>query len=430
VKLLLFAHKPPPDHGQSYMVQRLLDSFGGDAATAGPDRSGDNEGITWYHVDCRLSDGLEDIGRPRPGKLLLLLRYCLQAIWYRYRFGVTTLFYQPAPGALAPVLRDWIVMALCRPFFKRRVFMWPSAGLGDWLAGEVRPWQAWLTRALLGQPDLSIVKSQYGRRDAEAIGSRQVEVVYNGMPDPCPDFEQRVLPYREARAAARAQVTAGRSTGDGEPDRVGGDPRIFEALFVGHCVREKGLFDTLDGVALANRHLAEQGSPFRVRLTVAGTFWREEDRLELERRALQPDLWYSPPSHAGGGTAVAAEPVALLRYAGYVTGERKWRLFAESDCFCFPTYYGAESFGNVAIEAMAFALPLIVTRWRMLPEIMPPGYPGLVDLRSPESIADALVRLVSEPPEPGLRDWFLARYTASCWTTRIRQAMATLERSS
>jgi len=29
VKLVLFAHKPPPHHGQSYMVELLLNALGG-----------------------------------------------------------------------------------------------------------------------------------------------------------------------------------------------------------------------------------------------------------------------------------------------------------------------------------------------------------------------------------------------------------------
>jgi hypothetical protein len=30
MKLLLFAHVPPPHHGQSYMVKLILDGIGGD----------------------------------------------------------------------------------------------------------------------------------------------------------------------------------------------------------------------------------------------------------------------------------------------------------------------------------------------------------------------------------------------------------------
>ena len=38
MKLLVFAHTPPPHHGQSYMVELMLKNFGGDrrGAKAGP----------------------------------------------------------------------------------------------------------------------------------------------------------------------------------------------------------------------------------------------------------------------------------------------------------------------------------------------------------------------------------------------------------
>ena len=34
MKLLVFAHTPPPHHGQSYMVQLMLEGFGGDRRKA------------------------------------------------------------------------------------------------------------------------------------------------------------------------------------------------------------------------------------------------------------------------------------------------------------------------------------------------------------------------------------------------------------
>ncbi|HTL17882.1 MAG TPA: hypothetical protein VL793_11640, partial [Patescibacteria group bacterium] len=105
MKLLIFAHTPPPHHGQSYMVQLMLAGFGGDRRkhngrieSNGSAAEGRYYGIECYHVNARLSKKLEDIGDLRIGKFLLLLSYCLQAIWCRYRYGVTTMYYIPAPG--------------------------------------------------------------------------------------------------------------------------------------------------------------------------------------------------------------------------------------------------------------------------------------------------------------------------------------------
>ena len=64
MKLLIFAHTPPPHHGQSYMVQLMLHGLGGDRRKRQPalTQPGDQYGIQCYHVNTRLSKRLEDIG--------------------------------------------------------------------------------------------------------------------------------------------------------------------------------------------------------------------------------------------------------------------------------------------------------------------------------------------------------------------------------
>ena len=88
MKLLVFAHTPPPHHGQSYMVQLMLEGFGGDRrkATTSVRQGQGPDTIECYHVNARLSQNLEDIGDLRIGKFILLLGYILQAIWCRFRW--------------------------------------------------------------------------------------------------------------------------------------------------------------------------------------------------------------------------------------------------------------------------------------------------------------------------------------------------------
>jgi glycosyltransferase involved in cell wall biosynthesis len=410
VKLLVFAHKPPPHHGQSYMVELLLKAFGGDASPAARGKhSGGNREIECYHVDCRFSDGMEDIGRVRLAKLFLALKFCAQAIFLRWRYGVRHFFYIPAPPMRAALYRDWLVMALCRPFFQRRIYFWQAAGLGEWLVCGARSWERWLTRVLLGQPDLSIVLGEYCRGDALALGSRRTEVIPNGIPDPCPDFEKEELPPRLARLAARKALLAGAAA----PDET---TRWFKVLFLSLCTREKGLFDSLEAIALVNRRFARDGLPLRVQLNVAGKFWREAERVEFEQRSARPDL--------NGGAADS--PEAVVRYCGFVAGEEKRRLFRESDCFCFPSYYQAESFGIVLVEAMAHGLPVITARWRTIPELLPPGYVGLVEPRSPGQIADALEALMRQDYDPVLRARFLEYYTDRRFARGMKSALLSL----
>ena len=91
MKLLVFAHTPPPHHGQSYMVKLMLDGFGGDRREIqNSEFRIQNSKIECYHVNCRYSDTLEDIGSFRLEKMWLVLRYSLEAIWCRLRYGVRT----------------------------------------------------------------------------------------------------------------------------------------------------------------------------------------------------------------------------------------------------------------------------------------------------------------------------------------------------
>src|SRR6185369_4795302 len=142
-----------------------------------------------YHVNCRYSDSLEDIGMLRLEKMWLVLRYSMEAIWCRYRYGVRTLYYVPAPGKRAALYRDWVVMLLCRPFFRDIIHHWHASGLGDWLKQEGTWFERWVTHRLLGRADVGLALAIPGMRDALWFRTRQVEIVPNGIPDPCPDFD-------------------------------------------------------------------------------------------------------------------------------------------------------------------------------------------------------------------------------------------------
>src|SRR5436853_2570343 len=87
LRVLVFAHIPPPFHGQSYMVKLMLDGL-----------RTDPEKLQIYHVNAKLSGGVEAIGRFQWAKVFLLLKYCFQAWWYRIARQADTFYYIPAPG--------------------------------------------------------------------------------------------------------------------------------------------------------------------------------------------------------------------------------------------------------------------------------------------------------------------------------------------
>jgi glycosyltransferase involved in cell wall biosynthesis len=357
MKLLVLAQTPPPIHGQSLMVQTLLTGLPG-------------HGIEVHHVNLGLSRDAADIGRWRLGKIAAVLDACLHTVVARFRHGCDTLYYVPAPGKRGALYRDWVVMLLCRPFFKRLVLHWHAPGLGEWLDTRATAPERALTQLLLGRAALSIVLAGSLRGDAEKLRARKIAVVANGIADPNPP----VRPSRSEKAP-------------------------FEVLFLGLCDEAKGLFDLADAVLAANR----QAGTDSCRLTAAGAF---PDSATAQRFA----------------TLTEKHP-RMVRHMGFVDGEDKQRLLRDSDCLGLPTRFPNEGQPLVLLDAMAHDLPVVATRWRGIPETLPPEA-ALVEAHNIEALAQALVQLRKNPPPAGVfRRHFLAHYTAEQHLARLAEAL-------
>jgi glycosyltransferase involved in cell wall biosynthesis len=403
MKLVVFAHTPPPHHGQSYMVKLMLDGFGGDARRSKSGAANSHD-IACYHVNARFSRSLEDIGAFQGGKIFLIFWFCLQAVWLRFRHGAENLYYVPAPGKRVALYRDWMIMFLCRPFFKNVILHWHAAGLAKWLETETNITSRALTWRAFRPVDLSLVLSRYNLADAEKLLSRRIRVVNNGIPDPCPDFDATVRLRRRERFEQRKKILAG--------EIAGANTVTANVLFLAHCTREKGLFAALDGVLAANRELAARRLPLRLRLTLAGTFVNEHEQAEFNERMKN------------------SEAAATAHHAGFVSGERKEQLYREADLFLFPTQYLGENQPVNLIEAKAFGLPCVTTRWRSLPEMFPPDYPGLVRGQNAEEIAAAMLKVLAEKSGEHARAHFLANFTIERHLAALAEAIHSVETAS
>jgi glycosyltransferase involved in cell wall biosynthesis len=431
MQVRIFAHTPPPHHGQSYMVQLMVEGFGGDYRER-PRPARSPLGIECYLVNARVSKKLEEIGDFRAIKLFLLFDYCLQAIWCRFRYGIHTFYFIPAPGKPSALYRDWIVMFLCRPFFKHIVLHWHAAGLAKWLETVRQIRARTLTYHALKHVDASIVLSESNRRDAEKFWPKQIKIVGNGIPDPCPGFREELLPRRKARLAARKQLVAGEPLTAAAREQAGGDPHIFKVVYLAHCTRPKGLFDALDAVALANQQLTLANSAIRLRLTVAGQFLDDSERVEFDQRIAAPDLQLPhPPLFAQGANADASRTgtAGAVEYVGFISGAEKNRILADSDCFCFPTYYTAEVFPVVVLEAIAFGAMVVTTRWRAIPELLPRNYAGLVEARLPGKVAAAFLEMLERDDSEELRAMFLAHFTLERYLANLAAALHSAEQA-
>jgi glycosyltransferase involved in cell wall biosynthesis len=381
--------------------------------------------IECIHVDFRLSDSIEDIGRRRWTKLALTLAYCFRAIVARFRHGADTFLYVPAPALRHAIYRDWLVMLCCRPFFRRRVFWWHAAGLGTWLEQHASPLERWITRGLLAKPDLSIVLGAETEKDARQLTSRRIAVVPNAIPDPCPELAAELVRVKAARRAVQRELLESCPPPPSSLETASDQPPLFRLLFIGLCYREKGLFDAIEAVARANRRLADRHANVRVQLEVAGRFYLADEQREFEERTRQPDLqlpapWASPTGNLNPGVKAS---LTAVRYHGFAAADAKDRLFRESDCLLFPTYYAAESFGLVLVEAMAYGMDVITTRWHNIPELLPADYPGLVEPRDAPGLDAALDFFLLHYEGDRLRHHYEQNFALERFRSRIMAAL-------
>lgn len=86
---------------------------------------------------------------------------------------------------------------------------------------------------------------------------------------------------------------------------------------------------------------------------------------------------------------------ARIRYIGYIPGEDKWGMLAESVAFLFPSLY--EGFGLPVLEAMSLAVPVITTPTSSIPEITGRNSAILVDEKNVSEWVLAMKHILEDP---------------------------------
>jgi glycosyltransferase involved in cell wall biosynthesis len=142
----------------------------------------------------------------------------------------------------------------------------------------------------------------------------------------------------------------------------------LQLVYIGRIAREKGLYETLQGLRLAH----ELGVD--ARLVVAGS-GAEESRLRRYAQAL--------------GIA------SRVCFVGPVFGNDKVKLLSGADAMLLPSY--SEGLPYALLESMAAGVPVIATPVGAIPDVVSDGIHGfLVPTRDGKAIAEALAILAGD----------------------------------
>ena len=137
-------------------------------------------------------------------------------------------------------------------------------------------------------------------------------------------------------------------------------------LFLARIVRKKGIYETIDAVALLKNRFSN------VELVIAGI---GEELQNVKDYVKKHNL-------------------SNVIFAGYVKGEDKKKLLEDSYIYYFPTYY-EEGMPNSAVEASAFGLPVVTRIVGGLADFFKNGENGFIsESKNPTVFAGYIERLI------------------------------------
>jgi glycosyltransferase involved in cell wall biosynthesis len=175
-------------------------------------------------------------------------------------------------------------------------------------------------------------------------------------------------------------------------------------LYLGACTREKGLFAALDALAILERE-----TPGEYFLTIAGSFTNPGEARAFHERLAADDALRR-----------------CARYDGPADETRKHALHAGADIFVFPTRYAHEAQPLVLIEALAHDLPIVTTRWRAIPGMLPRSAHAQIIApdATPRQLADAIRAARAAGPANGaLRAHYETHFTRAAHLSALARAL-------
>ena len=277
--------------------------------------------IEIYHVRMNYSRTVDEIGSVRLRKLFHLVRILIETGYKILRHRIDVIYYPPGAQTV-PILRDIVTLLWLRMFRKKLLLAFYASGISETAAG----WKGllrWLFDRAFLYPDAGVQGSLLNPPDAAFVKAKAVYCRPNGISD---EYVNR------------------------QKDKPQNSVPVI--LFVGMVRADKGVESLLQAAVI----LKQQQRKFLIR--IVGEFASDEYHKHLAQEIQEHGL------------------DKCVELTGRKVGDEKWQAYQTANIFCFPSYYPAESFGNVILEAMMFELPVVTTHWRAFPGIVIEGETG------------------------------------------------------
>lgn len=328
------------------LVGQTPPPYGGQALMIESTLAGQYEGVELHHVRMAFSRAMGEMGSPGVRKVAHLATVVARILVTRLRTGASVLYYTPGGPERVPMYRDVAILLTSRWMFEATILHFHAGGVSE-LYPTLHPFLKLLYRKAYHGALVGIRTSDLAPDDPKKLEARHDLVVRNAVPDVAPE-------YRTGQPRLRDHD----------------DPMI---LFVGIIRESKGPLVLLEACG----ELRRRGIPFRAE--IVGDF----APAEMEAR-----FWDVARAHE-------VEDAVVCR--GVLTGRDKHQAYASATVLCLPTFFDAEAFPLVLLEAMQFGLPIVSTYWRGIPSVVADGVNGyLVPVRDSQALADRLAALLCD----------------------------------
>ena len=153
------------------------------------------------------------------------------------------------------------------------------------------------------------------------------------------------------------------------------DTKTTNLLYLSNIMKSKGIFELID----AFEELCKKYD--NIYLSIAGGFIADEYMsIEEVKEEFNNKIEHNKK----------------INYVGKVFGKEKIKLLQKSDIFLLPSYYKSEAFPISIIEAMRCENAIVTTNYKYLPEVVSVENGILVEIKSVESLINAIESLLND----------------------------------
>lgn len=331
-KTLIVGPLPPPYHGVAVMIKWLIDGLR------------ESNGFDFVHLSTQNPKKNKNFGKFTLRNNWFALKSILLLFRYLFKENIEVV-YIPISQNFWGFLRDSIFILTAGLIFRKKVVIHLHGGYFKTFFQNGSRLRKRYIKFVFKYVDRGIVLGHCLRCVLEdVLAYDRIDVVYNGI-----DLE----PFDKIRSQKEENGK-------------------FKILFAGVLEESKGFFDLIKAVPKVARYYPD------IEVFIAGRWQDNGLKNRVATYIRENDL------------------EKKIKFLGVVAGEKKVKLFKNSDLFVLPTYYFlGEGQPVVILEAMAAKLPVITTDKGSIKEMITHGQNGfIISPSSPHQIAEKIAILI------------------------------------